>query len=550
MRQRVETRGVGARRTMLMAFMLFAVIGMTATPAYAASASADVPGIGAVVDRPTLSLADGLQAVASPGTASGLTGRADAVKAQTRADSLLKQAKAARRAHLYTRARALYERARALYLKAGDARRARICLIGMQDLYLIMGTYPYTRAAMLDLLARTYPASTPQQREGWLSLKSTEAVTYDGSRHYFSSLPDNLAFRDVELFQSQPALMAGYRQGYATLVPYLAKAAAANPWQPYAVPTTYTFTQALAVPRNVLPATGDMSIWLPLPVEGGPQTDVQLSDMTPTTWLAYPPSLSQDISLLNLRVPLAQLSGDLDFSVRVSFKHAAQYFKVDPASVGRYDKDSSLYRQYTASRGNTAVTPSIRRTARRVVGGETNPYLAAKRLYDYILDNVTYSFMPHLALWPRGIRESVYVHTRKYGDCGAQSMYFAALCRSIGIPARTTGGFQLFKGVPAGHFWAEFYLPNYGWLPVDPTAAEVVDYLPEVSAADKQAFHDFFFGNQDDLRLTVQKDVDVPLIPRANGRVALPLAIQMPAALCDSMTDVPTLVLNDYWTYK
>ena len=168
----------------------------------------------------------------------------------------------------------------------------------------------------------------------------------------------------------------------------------------------------------------------------------------------------------------------------------------------------------------------------------------------YVLDKVKYSYMPHLTLWPRGVPESVYVHTRKYGDCGAQSMYFSALCRAVGVPARTTGGFQTFTGKPAGHFWAEFYLPDYGWIPVDPTAATLVDYLEDVSPVDKEAFHAFFFGSQDDLRLVVQKDTDLPLIPRADMRVAIPLAIQMPAATCDGMEYNAGLVLGGYWTFE
>jgi len=80
------------------------------------------------------------------------------------------------------------------------------------------------------------------------------------------------------------------------------------------------------------------------------------------------------------------------------------------------------------------------------------------------------------------------------GDCGAQSMYFSALCRSLGIPARTTGGWQLFSGNFGDHFWAEFFLPNYGWLPVDPTAAELSLYPPDLTDQQRKVFIDFYFG--------------------------------------------------------
>ena len=127
--------------------------------------------------------------------------------------------------------------------------------------------------------------------------------------------------------------------------------------------------------------------------------------------------------------------------------------------------------------------------------------------------------------------------TNEYGDRGAQNMYFSALCRSVGIPARCTGGFQIFQGAPAGHFWAELYLPNCGWIPLGPTAATIADYIPGLSADEMGAFHDFFYGSRDDWRLVAQKDTDLPLIPRADGRVLLPLAVQMPTGCLDLPVD-------------
>jgi transglutaminase-like putative cysteine protease len=473
-----------------------------------------------------------------------------ATSTTARADALRREAQTAQRARAFTRATALYSRARALYLEAGATLRARACLTATQDIFLVASTYSATRGTMLDALAEMYPGVPAEQRAAWLDLPSTERMRWDGVVHYFYDLPTNLAYRDVALFQTQPAMVSAYEEIYQKLASYEAGAAAASPWQPYAEPRAYDFTQTLAVPRDRLPASGDLRVWFPLPIEVGPQDAVRISEIAPATYLRYPQSTTQDIGLLFMPVPLEDLAGDLEVSFRVRFEHAAQYFKVDPALVGRYDTGGALYREYTASHANTKITPSIRRTARHVVGGETNPYLAAQRLYQYVIDHVLYSHMPHFAMYPRGEAESVYVHEHKYGDCGAQSMYFSALCRSVGIPARCTGGFQIFQGTPAGHFWAEFYLPNYGWVPVDPTAATIADYIPELPAAEVQAFRAFYFGNQDDLRLVVQKDTDLPLIPRADGRILLPLAVQMPAALCDTMDEIPGLLLMDYWTFE
>ena len=76
----------------------------------------------------------------------------------------------------------------------------------------------------------------------------------------------------------------------------------------------------------------------------------------------------------------------------------------------------------------------------------------------------------------------------------------------------------------------------------------MVGYFTDVSDQDKKVFRDFFFGNQDHFRCNVQKDVDVPLIPPTRERVFLPMAIQYPAAACDTMEDDPGVLLMGYWT--
>jgi len=59
---------------------------------------------------------------------------------------------------------------------------------------------------------------------------------------------------------------------------------------------------------------------------------------------------------------------------------------------------------------------------------------------------------------------------------------FVAICRAIGIPARCvyglrTGSSRLFRSLGLSsddatrgqHVRAEFYVPGYGWIPVDPS---------------------------------------------------------------------------------
>ncbi len=355
-----------------------------------------------------------------------------------------------------------------------------------------------------------------------------EHYFWDGEDHYFVDAINNLSFRHIELIHANPVK----DQIYHDLVLGINKDVQKEPlysWLQYQNPATYRGTYNISIPGNELPDTGTYRIWLPIPINNGPQTNVTIEFVTPDKWVKQPPSMDQEIGLLYMEVPMEEVNDDLVIQVVFTFTHYVQRFSVDPDNVGEYDRNSPLYKKYTQSFGNTEITPEIHKMAENIVGDEKNPYYRASKIYYYIVNNVDYSLMPHLEFWPRTPRtESVYVHEKQRGDCGAQSMYFTALCRSMGIPARTTGGWQLFMNEFGGHFWAEFYLPNYGWLPVDTSCAQTAFYPKELPAQEREAFIDFYFGNQDSKRCVVQVDTDMPLIPPAQGMILLPAAIQMP----------------------
>jgi tetratricopeptide (TPR) repeat protein len=470
--------------------------------------------------------------------------------ATSRGMDLLNQAQSLQEQGDFTEAIGVYEQARAVLQEEGNDTQATECLNGMRDIQLIGLQYPYHEDEIKQMLAEAFPQVPEDERNAWIEQGKLESFIIDGEPRYFESVISNIKFRNVDLFRQDPKMYEDYSHGYGVLKAIIDAGPGPDPWQPFLRPISYTGNGTLAVPRDELPQDGILKIWFPIPILTGPQMKVNVVYVTPSNYVKDPPSIDQDIGLVYMEIPLEQLKQDLNVNIQFSFEHYEQRFQVDPLRVGEYDLESALYQQYTESYGNITITDEIRDTALRVVGNETNPYLAAKKIYDYVISNITYSFMPHLALWPRGEPESVYVHNNRCGDCGAQSMYFSALCRAVGIPTRTTGGWQLFSGNFSGHFWAEFYLPNYGWIPVDPTAAEVVDYLNDVSEQDKKTYQDFFFANQDHFRCNVQSDVDVPLIPPTSERVMLPLAIQMPAAACDTMEEDPGMVINNYWTLE
>jgi tetratricopeptide (TPR) repeat protein len=135
---------------------------------------------------------------------------------------------------------------------------------------------------------------------------------------------------------------------------------------------------------------------------------------------------------------------------------------VDPRNVQPYDKKSKEYLFYTRSEPGLQITREIKEKAFDIVKQESNPYLQAKKIFNWVITNMTYQ---------QNNDESQNLKTnyeQLKGDCGSFSRVFVALCRALGIPARSVTCRWFTE---SGHVWAEILIPPYGWIPVDTSAA-------------------------------------------------------------------------------
>lgn len=113
--------------------------------------------------------------------------------------------------------------------------------------------------------------------------------------------------------------------------------------------------------------------------------------------------------------------------------------------------------------------PVIQNAIAKAVGDEKNPYWIARNNFNYLIDNMYYEMVG-------GWNTAPTVLERGNGSCSEYSFVYIAMCRAAGLPARYVGSIVVRNDDTSMddvfHRWVEVYLPNYGWIPVDPSGGD------------------------------------------------------------------------------
>ena len=189
-----------------------------------------------------------------------------------------------------------------------------------------------------------------------------------------------------------------------------------------------------------------------------------------------------------------------EITVEYIFDRYAVTTEIDPESIAdTYDKESELYLHYTGE--DEYLHPELagmKELSTKIKGTQENPYLIAKNIYEYVIDNMSFCYMN-----PHQYRTWQLKPERIQGDSFIYALLFSTLCRSTGIPARLVAGFLIDnEKASIRHFWAEFYLPHVGWIPVDPLLGDDNQYESFPSPENARSY---YFGNLDNRHITFSK---------------------------------------------
>jgi transglutaminase-like putative cysteine protease len=131
------------------------------------------------------------------------------------------------------------------------------------------------------------------------------------------------------------------------------------------------------------------------------------------------------------------------------------------------DKERAALFAYLQPSTHVIINDQIKALSASIVAGETNPILAARKIYNWTLENVDYWVKDpeHLKASPVGSTE--YCLTKKTGNCTDFHSLYASLAMAAGIPTRMVYG-SLLKPTLNGmqidgsdHCWIYFFAPNY-----------------------------------------------------------------------------------------
>lgn len=131
--------------------------------------------------------------------------------------------------------------------------------------------------------------------------------------------------------------------------------------------------------------------------------------------------------------------------------------------------------------------------AKTFIGKEKNPYKRAKLVYNYMIDN--YKILNELRSNSDSNGESYNLFKEKSGDAYDFATGFTALLRACNIPAVPVAGILVDADKKAqNHWWTEFYIEDFGWIPVDVSLAAGLEYKGFGAVEDLRGF---YFGNMD-----------------------------------------------------
>lgn len=273
-------------------------------------------------------------------------------------------------------------------------------------------------------------------------------------------------------------------------------------------------TLSHATTRPDISTSNTLFVYLPQPSEDASQRG-ELSEESHEPYAAY-----GDISVFRL--------DGLTPTDMVEFSREFEVKRYPVATEIRAERVPFQYRMpsrfLTEYQSADLFVPSgaevIRTAARAAVGNQRNPHLKARLLLTALRNRMSYAATPDGTT----AEEAMDAWEQRTGAAFSYASLYTAMLRASDIPARMIAGFLVLdNGDAVRHFWVEYYLQDFGWVPVDPALAD--GYLPDGFSPEdsvERSVAEFYFGNLDGQRIAFSNGV-IHRRPRRPDSVLAPV---------------------------
>jgi len=269
---------------------------------------------------------------------------------------------------------------------------------------------------------------------------------------------------------------------------------------------SYTFSYSVDVKINEARAPNTLYLWVPRPASSAAQRNIELlsgGGMEPFV------DNYRGISLYKLD----DLTAKSDIQIGLSWK--VDVYRVETTVWSpsiKHDANSPIGAAYTQSSVQfPADDPRVVNQAAAITGKERNPYIKAQKIYEWMTGN-------HF-VWESQSKGDIFtaMETKRIDSCLAALLY-CTLLRSAGVPCQPVAGVLVSRNRQTlNHYWAEFWIDGFGWVPVDPAMG--AGAIPDQFGIQSDKSH-FYFGNIDSQRIAFSRGFSnlSPMDPR--GRAA------------------------------
>jgi hypothetical protein len=264
---------------------------------------------------------------------------------------------------------------------------------------------------------------------------------------------------------------------------------------------SYTISYSVNVKVGEAKTPNTMYLWIPHPSESSSQRNMELllSSMEPFV------ENYRGVGLYKID----NMAANSDAQIRLSWKVDVYSVEttVQPQSI-RAESNSPISDAYTQNiLPLPADDPRIKDRAAAILGRERNPYIRARLIYEWMTGGEL--------VWESQSAGDIFtVLQTKQTDSYLAALLYCALLRSAGIPCQPVAGVLVSRSRQTmNHYWAEFWVDGFGWIPVDPAmgagAVPAPFAIPEGRA-------NFYFGNIDSQRIAFSRGFTIlsPMDPR------------------------------------